>query len=202
MAKGLYLKTYQLIFREDWAETPAARPVTQDHVANPDLLISLHGPGHHEIKKSHHEEMENDPYYIWSGKCAGNWGLSLRHRRFLVDFSSGGVVRWKTRQSGIRQLHLIIKLEDGPWFVSIDSTGPSADWQVGEIDIGATQWEYLDINTISTKGAAPNLQTNKVDAIGFSDLMRGGESGNCSRIDWIEVWGNPISRRSEIPLHD
>lgn len=194
MTKGLCLKAYQLIFREDWAETPAARPVTQEHVANPDLVISLHGPGQHEIKKSHHEELENDPYYIWSGKCSGNWALTLKHRRLLVDFSSGGVVRWRTRQSGTRQLHLIIKLENGPWLVSLDATGPSADWQEGEVDIGSTRWECLDIHSIMPKGALPNFLMNRVDAIGFSDLMHGGGSGECSRIDWIEVWGKPISR--------
>ncbi|MBI5008171.1 MAG: hypothetical protein HZB98_00620, partial [Bacteroidia bacterium] len=34
-----------LFFREDWKEIPAATPVTQKHVANPDLLLGLYGPG-------------------------------------------------------------------------------------------------------------------------------------------------------------
>ena len=32
-----------LFFREDWKETPAETPVTQAHVANPNLILSLYG---------------------------------------------------------------------------------------------------------------------------------------------------------------
>ena len=41
-----------LAFREDWKETPAATPVTQAHVANPDLLLTVHGPGADLVKKA------------------------------------------------------------------------------------------------------------------------------------------------------
>ena len=41
-----------LFFREDWKEIPAATPVTQEHVANADLILSLHGPGKATIRKS------------------------------------------------------------------------------------------------------------------------------------------------------
>src|SRR5688500_6020646 len=65
-----------LLFREDWKETPAATPVTQDHVANPDLLVTRHGPAEAQIKKSHHDKPADDPYYIWSGDTGGNWAIS------------------------------------------------------------------------------------------------------------------------------
>ena len=42
-------------FREDWRETPAARPITQEHVAHPELILTRHGPGEAKIKMSHHE---------------------------------------------------------------------------------------------------------------------------------------------------
>ncbi|MCZ2152593.1 MAG: hypothetical protein LC114_01640, partial [Bryobacterales bacterium] len=34
-----------LFFREDWVESPSHLPVTQQDVANPALILSLHGPG-------------------------------------------------------------------------------------------------------------------------------------------------------------
>lgn len=34
-----------LFFREDWKEIAAVTPITQEHVANPDLILSLYGPG-------------------------------------------------------------------------------------------------------------------------------------------------------------
>ena len=45
-----------LFFREDWKETPQALPATQADVSNPDLILSLHGPGASGVKKSHHAE--------------------------------------------------------------------------------------------------------------------------------------------------
>ena len=45
-----------LFFREDWAETPAATPLTQEHVTGKDLVVTLHGPGREQIKKSHHDQ--------------------------------------------------------------------------------------------------------------------------------------------------
>ena len=34
-----------LFFREDWKEIAAVAPVTQEHVANPALLLGASGPG-------------------------------------------------------------------------------------------------------------------------------------------------------------
>ena len=40
---------------------------------------------------------------------------------------------------------------------------------------------------------APDL--SRVDAIGFTDLARGGGSKLCSRLDWIEVQGRAVARQ-------
>src|SRR5690349_13881471 len=58
-----------LLFREDWKEIPPVTPVTQEHVANPDLIMSRHGPAEAQIRKSHHDKPADDPFYIWSGEC-------------------------------------------------------------------------------------------------------------------------------------
>ena len=39
-----------------------------------------------------------------------------------------------------------------------------------------------------------NPDLSKVDEVGFTDLMRGGQSRACSRLDWIEVFGFPVER--------
>jgi hypothetical protein len=59
---ALTMESPALFFREDWKETPAEMPVTQAHVANPDLLLALYGPGQHGIKKSNHPQIPNDPF--------------------------------------------------------------------------------------------------------------------------------------------
>jgi hypothetical protein len=188
------MKNHRLIFREDWAEIPAARPITQEHVVNTNLILGLHGPGQHELKKSHHEELLNDPYYIWSGKCSGNWALSFRHADYLINFDLGGLVKWRTKQSGTRKLHVIVKQFNGPWFVGRDATGPSSDWTVSEIDITSTTWIAMDIDKVEPIGKPISMPMSTIDAIGFSDLCSGEGSNNCSRIDWIEVWANAIPR--------
>src|SRR5688500_5488514 len=87
----------KLFFREDWKEIEAALPVTQEHVSNPDLVVSLYGPASNAIKKSNHPNIPNDPYYIWSGECRGNWAVGLRHRSQMVDLSGDGRIKFRSK---------------------------------------------------------------------------------------------------------
>ena len=34
----------------------------------------------------------------------------------------------------------------------------------------------------------------RVDEIGFTDLMNGGLSAACSRVDWLEVYADPVKK--------
>src|SRR4249920_3079402 len=61
----------QLFLREDFKETPAATPITQDHLSSQSLL-AVYGPGKAGLKKSHHDTPADDPYYVWDGTCEGN----------------------------------------------------------------------------------------------------------------------------------
>lgn len=183
-----------LFFREDWKETPAATPVTEDHVVNKDLVLGLYGGGADSIKKSHHETPSDDPYYIWSGLCLDNWAVTLKSRRSYVDLSEYAKIKWRSKQVGFRCLHIILKLADGTWLVSDKSDGESKDWRIHEFNLSDIQWHTLDINSIIEGKEVSNPDLKKVDEIGFTDLMRGGQSDACSRLDWIEVYGKAISR--------
>ncbi|GJM29805.1 MAG: hypothetical protein DHS20C17_24400 [Cyclobacteriaceae bacterium] len=185
-----------LFFREDFKETPAVIPVSQDDVSNTNLLISLYGSSADQIKKSHHEKPADDPYYVWSGLCTGDWAVTFKHKSQLVDLSRQGKVRWRSKQSGLRQLHIVLKLADGSWLVSEDSDPLSMDWRVKEFNIQDLKWWSLDIETMVEKKFVDNPDLSKVAEIGFTDLMKGGGSNACSRVDWIEVDGFQI-RNSE-----
>jgi hypothetical protein len=180
-----------LFFREDWVESPAALPVTQAHVANPNLMLSLHGPGREGIKKSNHEKPYDDPFYIWNGDATANWALSLRHRAAHVDLSHQSRVVWRSKQQGLHYLRVILKLADGTWLVSEAADGPSSDWRIHEFVLADTQWFRLDINEVIVGALVPKPDLSRVEEIGFTDLMRGGRSLSCSRLDWIEVYGYP-----------
>ena len=183
-----------LFYREDWKEIPAATPVTQQHVLNSNLLLNLYGPGCDSIKKSHHETPIDDPYYIWSGLCLGNWAVTLKHRKSFVDLSSYSKIVWRSKQIGIRELHIVLKLADGTWLVSEQGDGASKDWRIREFNLADITWYTLDINSIVEGLPVARPDLSKVDEIGFTDLMRGGQSNACSRLDWIEVYGKPVMR--------
>ena len=180
-----------LLFREDWRETPPETPITQAHVANPMLVLSLHGPGRLGIKKSHHEKPVDDPYYVWSGTAEGNWAVSLRHQSQRMDLTGPAKIRWRTKQAGFRQLRIILKLADGTWLVSDQSDGASDDWHVQEFAVATIRWRKLDIKGVVEGAWQDKPDLSQVEEVGFSDLMTGGQSVACSRLDWIEVYGRP-----------
>ena len=189
---GAALAEPSLYFREDWKEIPFALPITPEHVGNPELRMETHGPGKLGIKKSHHAEIENDPYYIWSGKCELSWALSLRRNGYLVDLSvAGAKVRWRSRQSGDHALHLLVKLPGERWLISEQSDGGQS-WHDHEFKIAELSWRYFSVikATAGEKVSSPNL--DRVEQIGFTDQRPGSGSGSSSRLDWIEVHGRSV----------
>jgi hypothetical protein len=183
-----------LFFREDWKEIPFATPVTQDHVVSKNLILTLYGPGKDSIRKSHHNTPADDPYYIWSGLCKGNWAVTLKNDKSYVDLTGFGKITWRSKQSGLRCLRLLLKLADGTWIVSEESDCQSMDWRMHEFNIIDISWYKLNIETIIEVKPLNNVDLSKVDEIGFTDLMTGGQSDACSRLDWIEVYGIPVVR--------
>lgn len=184
----------ELLFREDWKETPAEIPLSQNHVNNPDLLIQLYGPGKDSLKKSNHEKPVDDPFYVWSGLCLGNWMVTLRHNVNNIDLTGFAKIKWRSKQFGFRHLRIALKLANGSWLVSDQSDGPSKDWRTKEFNIQEINWHKLDVDRITEIGVAMDPDLSNVVEIGFTDLMPGGKSAACSRLDWIEVYANPVRR--------
>ena len=185
----------ELFFREDWKEIPAEIPLNQKHIANPELIVQLYGPGQDSIKKSNHEKPIDDPYYIWSGITIENWMVTLKHKSKNVDLTKFAKIKWRSKQAGLRELRITLKLADGTWLVSNLSDGPSKDWRIKEFNIDDITWHKLHPQRIVETGKANNPDLSQVEEIGFTDLMSGGISQACSRLDWIEVYGFPVERK-------
>lgn len=183
-----------LFFREDFKETPSATPATQADIANRDLVLTMYGPGKDSIKKSHHDKPTDDPYYLWSGLCQGNWAVTLRHTTKSVDLSRQGKIRWRSKQAGYRQLHLVLKLADGTWLVSNALDPASSDWRVREFNLSDMIWMSLDIERVAEIKPVLNPDLSKVAEVGWTDLMNGNRSLACSRLDWIEVSGFAVGK--------
>ena len=181
-----------LFVREDWTDTGPALPVTKEHVANPELVLALHGPGKSVVKKSFHKWVPNDPHYIWSGVTSARWALSLSKGNGRQGDLSAGRVRWRTKQAGFMYLHIIVETADGQWFVSEGSEGPAGNWHVSEYALADTKWRVLDIESVVEKTwGTPDL--SRVRSVGFTDLSIGGWSDSSTRLDWIKVYGKPVN---------
>ena len=183
-----------LFFREDWKETPAEIPLSQKHVNNPDLLVLLYGPGQDSLKKSNHEKPVDDPFYVWSGLCLGNWMVTLKHKTNNVDLTGFAKISWRSKQAGLRQLRIALKLANGTWLVSDQFDDATKDWRIREFNIQDIVWYKLDSKSVVEIGPVTNPDLSNVEEIGFTDLMPGGKSASCTRLDWIEVYGKPIKR--------
>ncbi|MFC1607779.1 hypothetical protein ACFL47_07390 [Candidatus Latescibacterota bacterium] len=181
------LSSPPLYFREDWCETPAETPVTQDHVLNSGLELALHGSGKDMIKKSHHDQPLDDPFYIWSGQCEGTWAVSLAMSVLTVDLTRGSV-RWRTKNFD-RILRVVVGLADGTWLVSSRGTGETPGWHDFTIDLTGMTWKKLNIGSVTAGDTVDKPDLTRVRSVGFTDLDRGGQSLSCSRLDWIEVYG-------------
>jgi len=183
-----------LIFREDFKETPAETPITQAHVSNPNVLLALYGPGGQGLKKSHHDTPADDPYYVWDGTCEGNCGFTLRHKASYANLTGPAKIHWRTKQSGFRRLHIILKLAGGAWLVSEAVEGSSTDWRESELAIQDLRWRQLNIRTMVEGAAVERPDLSRVDEIGWSTLMTGGGTPASSRVDWIAVYARPVPR--------
>ena len=183
-----------LFFREDFKETPAATPITQEHLSSPNLLLALYGPGSAGMKKSHHDKPADDPYYVWDGTCNGNCAATLRDKASYADLTGLAKIRWRTMQSGFRRLHIILKPAGGAWLVGDLAEGASTDWRETESAIQDLRWRQLDIRTLVEGAWVERPDLRRVDEIGWSTLMTGGSSAACSRVDWVAVYGRAVPR--------
>ena len=182
-----------LIFREDWTASPPAIPLTQGDVANPELTVAVHGLGPPLVKKSYHDAREWDPHYVWSGLAKTPWAVSLSLTDGgLMDLSGTATLRWRSRQSGFRALRAVVELAGGQWLVSEHSDGASEQWRVSEFAFSSSRWRRLDPSTVTEGPWAENPDLTRVRSVGFTDLMPGGRSRACSRLDWIEVSGQRV----------
>ena len=194
-----------LLIREDWNEKPPydlSKPynLSQADVMNADLILTLYGPGCDSLKKRHHGDA-SEPYYVYSGFCSSNWAIALSPKNYYFDLRGNSIIRCRIMNSGFRQIHLIIQSSSGNWFVSDIAGSPSSTWKVFDFVIKDIKWSLLNIKTVTPGPAAdePVLHyganwLSQIDKIGFTDLMNGGLSDACSRIDWVEVYAKTARR--------
>ena len=156
--------------------------------------MAIHGPGPPLLKKSFHDGRAWDPHYVWSGLAQGPWAVSLSLAGGgAMDLSGTATVRWRSRQSGFRALRAVLELADRRWLVSEEAVPDSSQWRVSEFAFSGTRWRQLDIETVTEGAFEDDPALRRVRSVGFTDLMAGGASRACSRLDWIEVYGQRVA---------
>jgi hypothetical protein len=191
-----------LFFRETWNDPEVQeRKVRQSDLASPQLLLALYGPSTIDVRIVKHASPKDDPSYIWSGSSPQPWALTLKDRSNYVDLSGPvAKIRWRTKQAGYNLLRPVVKLADGRFLAGDYTEAYTGDWRETEYSLASVRWRELDRTNVVTArldpGWAANADLSKVDEIGFTDLVRGsgGGPGGGSRVDWIEVYGNPVPR--------
>ena len=201
-----------IFLREDWKHVPAntpEHPVVQESIQTPNIELKIYGEtkqginpdtGVWEIQRA---SPKDDPTFIFTGPCMTPCALALRNRNSYMDLTGLAKVRWRTKQTGFHYLRPIVKLADGTWLVGDHAEGPSTDWLETEFSFVDVRWHLLDINKVVTTKSpdwVANVDLSRVDEVGFTDLMpgaaadRGHGSSGASRVDWMEVYANPVPR--------
>ena len=207
-------KSVSMIFRETFKGrapgAPQQVPLTPQGVTNANLELKLYGPGappapdHESGLALNNEEDEGRPgeiiSYVWSGVTEDHWGVTLKDKNNYVDLRGPAKIRWRARFRSFHNLRLVIKLTDGTMLLADYEEPQSTYWRETEFYItDIPRWRVLDekrMDVARDRAWRTDVDLSRVDEIGFTDLNRGaghGTEGN-SGLDWIEVWGNPVSR--------
>jgi hypothetical protein len=187
-----------LFFKEEWKPAPGEHAATPEAVGNPNLELKLYVPsGEMELTGSANDE--NNPTHVWTGLCTSPCAVALREKASFADLTGLGRIRWNTKMSGFHQVHPIVKLADGTWYVGDRADGSTKDWLVSEISFADLRWLRLDIGRVVTVGTfVDKVDLSKVDEIGFADLMpsSGHGPGGWSDVAQIEVFGKAVARNA------
>jgi hypothetical protein len=194
------------LFHEAWTRAPQAQPMRQENLGNQDLTLHIYGNAD-EIRKTFHPDED----YTYTGETITNWAITVSDKAVLWDLTGDARVRLKTRNSGYRFLHVVIKTADGRYFVSEEGSGESTAWIETDYIFSDLHWRLLlmtDTPTNASNRRAPdprrvpivatakaNPDLSRVDEVGFSDLMPGGWIPATSRVNSFDLWGKPVPRK-------
>ena len=188
-----------LFFKEEWKQNEKndEHPATAASLGNPNLVMTLHGPGQ-DIQLTGRAGDENNPIHLWTGTSTSPIAVSLREKNNLADLTGLARIRWNTKMSGFHQIRPIVKLADGTWLIGDRADGASTrDWLVSEITPSDLRWLKLDIARVVTTGNfVEKVDLSRVDEIGFADLMPGSGHGPGGWVDvaQFEVYARPVPR--------
>lgn len=183
-----------------------SQPMVPDNLSNKELDLHIYGNAN-EIRKAFHPEED----YTYTGETVENWALTVSAKASYWNLAGDGRIRFRTRNSGYRFLHVVIKTADGKYFVSEEGSGESTAWIETDYILSNLRWRNLlmtdtpsnasnrrqpnpkRVPIVATSPGTPDL--TKVDEVGFSDLMPGGWIPSTSRVNAFWLYGKAVPRQ-------
>lgn len=194
-----------LIFAEHWTRAPQAQPITQANLGNQNLSLHLYGDVD-GIRKTYHPIED----YTYTGETRTNWALTVSDPNNFWDLRGAARVMLRTRNSGYRFTHVVIKTADGKYYASEEGSGESSAWMNVEYILSDLHWRSLlmtDTPTNASNKRAPDPKLvpiipqakaspdlGKVEEVGYSDLMPGGWIPATTRVNAFALYGKSFHR--------
>lgn len=185
------------IFREDFRDDVEAHiPVTSEDLTSNFLTLRRLGPGADKLKLSYHPEFDNDPHYVWNGKCLGPTLLAFDFKKPLDLSPPDFHLRVGSKNVGKSKLHLALKIGE-QWFIRAEALTNQNEWNSQLLRLSSSTWFPLDPKTITigTEQQSPTL--TKTVAIGFASPHKSDNSKNCTRLNWFELLPGPLPKTAK-----
>ncbi|MDC0598898.1 hypothetical protein OAP18_03575 [Gammaproteobacteria bacterium] len=187
-----------LFFEEHWQQIPGGgeNPISQAHVANPDLELVLYGPKHDELQITGIAGSDSNPIHTWSGLCGAGCVFAFKHQDYYADLTGAARIMVQSKTSGFHKIRPFIKLADGTALVGNVEIGNTADFLFTEFRISDVRWLTFNTDLGVTRGNFVDLDLSRVDEIGFVDLQPGADHGpgGWSDVAVIRVYANQVER--------
>ena len=187
------------MFKEDWKQPPYTgtlndenRRATQDAVTNPRLELKMYGTDARNVGVYNHEGR----FDVWTGVVTSSVAIMLRDKTNYADLTGLARLRAMVRTLGLHVIHPVVKLADGTYLAGSRSIDTEGEFLQTEVAFGGMRWHKLDPQKVVTGVEVKNPVLNRVDEIGWADLMVGGGHGNAGwcNVSTIELYAKGLPR--------
>ena len=195
-----------LLWEEHWNRAPLTQPMTQENLGNQNLRLHIYGDAV-GIRKTQHANED----YTYTGETRSNWAITVSDPASYWDLRVPGKILLRTRNTGFRNTHIILKTADGKYYASEEGSPESSAWINRDYILADLHWRNLTMADapsgvtgdrrpadpkravlVPTSVGTPDL--GKVEEIGFSDLMEGGFIPATTRVNGWALWGKKVPR--------
>ena len=176
----------------------------QSAFGNQHLRLHLYGDVE-GIRKTYHTTED----YTCTGEARNTWMITVSDPTSDFDLSLPGKVMLRTRNTGLRLTHVVIRTADGNSYAG-EGSGESRAWMNRDYIQADLHWRNLAMDDrpttvnpnrpadptrqviVATSRATPEL--TRVSEVGFTDLVPGGFIPATTRVQSWAVYGKRVAR--------